>query len=162
MTMLEMDCKYFKIKSCFQKFACFRFLLRKSLINVLLAFLVWKKRTGDTKNDLPKNVELYVALLQIQINAANRFTDFYHNVILQIEPLLGGHVIFSEIFALHTYYPISMSKVTVWKEPATATVYDISHQQGTWEGRNFKVTSLDSVELANREILSQRRDAPCH
>ena len=30
-----------------------------------------KKRTEDTKNDLPKNVEHSVALLQIQINAAN-------------------------------------------------------------------------------------------
>ena len=121
-----------------------------------------KREDWDTTNDLPKNVEHYVALLQIQINAANRFTDFYHNVILQIEPLLGGHVISSEIFALHTYYPIAMSKVTVWKQPATATVYDINHQQGTWEGRNFKVTSLNSVELANREILSQGRDALCH
>ena len=101
--------------------------------------------TEDTKNDLPKNLEHSVALLQIQISAANRFIDLYHNVILQIEPLLGGHVLFSEIFALQTYYPIAMSKVTVWKEPATAIAYDINHQQGTWEGRNFKVTSLDSV-----------------
>ena len=114
-----------------------------------------KREDWDTTSDLPKNVEYYVAL-------SSRFTDFYHNVILQIEPLLGGHVIFSEIFALHTYYPITMSKVTVWKEPATATVYDINHQQGTWEGRKFKVTSLNSVELANREILCQGRDAPCH
>ena len=30
-----------------------------------------KKRTEDTKNDLPKNVEHSVALLQIQINAAD-------------------------------------------------------------------------------------------
>jgi len=107
-------------------------------------------------------VEHSVALLQIQINAATRFIELCHDVILQIEPLLGGHVLFSEIFALHTYYPITMSKVTVWKDPATAKAYDIHHQQGTWEGRNFKVTSLNSVELANREILSQRRDAPCH
>ena len=111
MTKLEMDCNYFKIHSCFQKFSCFRFLLRKSLINVLLQFQVWKERTEDTKNDLPKNVEHSVALLQIQINAANRFTDFYHNVILQIEPLLGDHVWFSEIFALHTYYPVRWAKL---------------------------------------------------
>ena len=41
-----------------------------------------KKGNEDTKNDLPKNVEHSVALLKIQINAANRLmisitTSFY-------------------------------------------------------------------------------------
>ena len=58
-------------------------------------------------------MEHSVALLQIQINAANRFIDFYHNAILQIEPFLGGYVLFSKTSALHTYYLVAMSKVTV-------------------------------------------------
>ena len=46
--MLEMDCHYFKFNYCFEKLWCFRFLLRKLLIKVLLEFLVWKRRTEDT------------------------------------------------------------------------------------------------------------------